>query len=441
MFKKMKLRQRILLGYLAPLLLLLGAMGLVFVNLQKTNQLTAARDHSQQVQFLAQQTMLDLVTLQRSTRGYILYRNPVSLQSIQDNLGELNSNLERLKAQVTDAQQQEVMRSFDQAAKDLVAILQTEVELVDAGKPEEAVKMLRSKGLNESRALEDSWKRFKQREDEIVKMLNRSEEDSMSMVMNSIIYGMLGAIALSVVIALWLTGTISRSITTNASHLSTATNEIATTITELSASSRQSSEQAANTAAAAEKSSAATVQGGETTRQTVAAMEKLKDSIATMADQILHLGEQTEQIGSIATLVKDLAAQINMLALNAAVEAARAGEHGKGFAVVASEVRKLADQSKTSAETATALVADIQKATNSSIMMTEESSHTVAEVMQLAQKVAELFSTLSSMANTVNENSQQVMLNAQQQSAAFGQVVEATNSIAAGARENLEGIA
>jgi methyl-accepting chemotaxis protein len=86
-------------------------------------------------------------------------------------------------------------------------------------------------------------------------------------------------------------------------------------------------------------------------------------------------------------------------------------------------------------------VADIQKATNSSIMMTEESSRTVAEVMQLAQKVAQLFNTLSGMANTVNENSQQVMLNARQQSAAFGQVVEATNSIAAGAKENLEGIA
>ena len=225
-----------------------------------------------------------------------------------------------------------------------------------------------------------------------------------------------------------------------ASQQSAAANETSATVTELSASSRQSAEQAANAAAVAEKASAATVQGGEVTHQAVVAMGGLKDKIAAMSDQILRLGEQTGQIGSIATLVKDLSGQINMLALNAAVEAARAGEHGKGFAVVASEVRKLADQSKKSAEQATVLVADIQKSTHSSIMMTEEGARTVAEVMQLAQKVAELFSSLSGMAGSVNENAQQVMFNAKQQSAAFTQVVEATKSIATGAKETAAGI-
>jgi methyl-accepting chemotaxis protein len=225
-----------------------------------------------------------------------------------------------------------------------------------------------------------------------------------------------------------------------ASQQSAAANETSATITELSASSRQSADQAANAAAVAEKASEATVQGGEVTRQAVAAMGDLKDKIAALSDQILRLGEQTGQIGSIAILVKDLSAQINMLSLNAAVEAARAGENGKGFAVVASEVRKLADQSKKSAEQATVLVADIQKSTHSSIMMTEEGARTVSEVMQLTQKVAELFNNLSGMAGSVSENAQQVMHNAKQQSAAFTQVVEATNSIASGARETAAGI-
>jgi methyl-accepting chemotaxis protein len=225
-----------------------------------------------------------------------------------------------------------------------------------------------------------------------------------------------------------------------ASQQSAAANETSATVSELSASSRQSAEQAANAATMAEKASAATAQGGDVTHQAVLAMSNLKDKIAAMSDQILRLAEQTGQIGSIATLVKDLSGQINMLALNAAVEAARAGEHGKGFAVVASEVRKLADQSKKSAEQATVLVADIQKSTHSSIMMTEEGARTVVEVMQLAQKVAELFNNLSGIAGSVNENAQQVMLNARQQSAAFSQVMEATNSIANGAKETAAGI-
>jgi len=265
----------------------------------------------------------------------------------------------------------------------------------------------------------------------------------------------------SMITAYWLTATISRNIITNATQLSAASSEIAATIAEhertasqqsaavnetsatidqLSASSRQSAEQAANSAALAERSSSATAQGSEATQQAVAAMNSLKDKIGAMADQILHLGEQSGQIGSIATLLKDLAGQINMLALNAAVEAARAGEHGKGFAVVASEIRKLADQSKKSAEQTAVLVADIQKATNSSIMVTEDGTRTVNEVTQLVRRVAELFNNLASLASSVNENAQQMMLNTKQQSAAFAQVVEATNSIASGAKETVAGI-
>lgn len=265
----------------------------------------------------------------------------------------------------------------------------------------------------------------------------------------------------SVATAYWLTITITRNITASASQLSAASSEIAATIAEhertasqqsaavnetsatidqLSASSRQSAEQAANSAALAERSSTATVQGSEATLQAVAAMNSLKDKIGAMADQILHLGEQSGQIGSIATLLKDLAGQINMLALNAAVEAARAGEHGKGFAVVASEIRKLADQSKKSAEQTAVLVADIQKATNSSIMVTEDGTRTVNEVTQLVRRVAELFNNLAELANNINENAQQMMLNTKQQSAAFAQVVEATNSIASGAKETVAGI-
>ena len=461
MFSNLKLSQRILLGYLTPLLLLLGAMGLVFTNLQKADQAVAEHDHSQRVMSVAKDVTLNLVRLQRATRGYILYKNPVSHQTIQDNLSAYQSNMEHLRQIVTDAQQQETLRNFDQAGKDLIVLLQTEIGLVDGGKAAEAAKMIGTKGVSESRAMDELWKRFEQREDEIMKTLNANAETAMSIVRNSIIYGMLAAMVLSVAIAIWLAAVISRKITASITQLSAASSEIAATVAqhertasqqaasvnetsatidELSASSRQSAEQAANSAALAERSSNATVQGNDATTQAVLAMSSLKDKIGAMADQILHLGEQTGQIGSIATLLKDLGGQINMLALNAAVEAARAGEHGKGFAVVASEIRKLADQSKKSAEQTAVLVADIQKATNASIMVTEDGTRTVNEVTQLVQKVADLFNNLASLASGVNENAQQMMLNTKQQSAAFAQVVQATNSIAAGSKETVTGI-
>jgi hypothetical protein len=114
-------------------------------------------------------------------------------------------------------------------------------------------------------------------------------------------------------------------------------------------------------------------------------MNALREKVDAIADQILRLSEQTNQIGGISGLVSDLANQTNMLALNAAVEAVLAGEHGKGLAVVSGEIRKLADQSRKSAEKINALVADIQTAINSTVMVTDEGTKTVEEGVKIAQ--------------------------------------------------------
>ncbi len=462
MFAKMKLRQRILLGYLAPLLLLLGAMSLVFVNLQNATHASSAVEASHQTMAEAMDVIYSMTKMQRAARGYLLMKNPNSRQTFLESEKDFKVGSEKLTGMVKDPRQQDTLRSMLSLGQDLSKLDGQFLSLVDAGRQTEATHIFRSgEGIKESANLDALWDRFQQRENEIVKERQETYDAAMRTVSNSIIYGMLGAIVLAVAVAIWLAAAVSSNITANAAQLSAAASEIAATIAQhertasqqaaaanetsatieqLSASSRMSAEQAANAAAVAERAGAATMQGDEATRQAVTAMGSLKDKIDAMADQILHLGEQTGQIGSTATVLKDLAGQINMLALNAAVEAARAGEHGKGFAVVASEIRKLADESKKSAEQTAALVADIQKATNSSVMMTEDGNRTVAEATQKVQKVAELFNNLASLASSANENAQQVMLNAKQQSAAFNQVVLATNSIVSGAKETAAGI-
>lgn len=225
-----------------------------------------------------------------------------------------------------------------------------------------------------------------------------------------------------------------------ASQQAAMVNETTTTMDELGASSRKSAEQSESAVGAAQNATSLTEEGSDMVKQSIEAMDRLRVKVGGIAEQILRLSEQTGQIGTIAEIVKDLATQINMLALNAAVEAARAGEHGKGFAVVASEVRKLAVESKKSADQVKGIIADIQKSTNMTIMSTEEGTKNVDDVAALARKVGEFFDALADAANVVLNNSQQALLNARQQSMAINQVVQATNAINSGARETTAGI-
>jgi methyl-accepting chemotaxis protein len=78
--------------------------------------------------------------------------------------------------------------------------------------------------------------------------------------------------------------------------------------------------------------------------------ESTINGVSQIAESIGVLVKETEDIGQILSTILNISTQTNLLALNAAIEAARAGESGKGFAVVAEEVRKLAEQSGSSAE-------------------------------------------------------------------------------------------
>lgn len=461
MFATMKLRQRILLGYLALLLLLLGVMGMVFIALDKASVQEKLVDSAYQIVDDSAALVLDMARAQRSVRGYLLLKNATSLDIYRDASLSLHEHARQLDATVKDVSQREILQQIVGYENKLSRFNEETFALIDAGQVKEAIANWAKDSFPIEKEGEKLQETFEKHELELLVQRRVAYQSAMRTVRDSILYGMAGATVIAIAIALWLAAAISRRITLNATQLSAAATEISTTVTqhertaaqqavaanqtsatltELSASARQSAEQAAGAAVAAERSSAATAQGGNVTRQSVAEINRLGDKINAMADQILHLGEQTGQIGNIAILLKDMSGQINMLALNAAVEAARAGEHGRGFAVVAGEIRKLADQSRKSAEQTSVLVGDIQKSTNASIMMTEEGTRSVAEVRQLAHKVAELFDNLSGMADSVNENSQQVMLNARQQSAAFDQIVEATNSIATGSRETAAGI-
>ena len=451
---KMNLRKRILLGYLIPLLLMLGVALAVYWSIGTLRQISDSLDQSHDVALHAKEVNLGLVQMQRSARGYVLFRNDGSLKNYQSARLLLQEGLRRLAGEMKDAAQVENLRRLSELSNRMESEEQKYLNLVDAGKASDAVKLFREgRSVSMVGELDALVQQLEKREAEIVEARHEAQTNAMAQLMTVAVGATAFAIVLALVFGAWIATRISQSIGEAIAGMSTSSTEIAatvdehertvtqqaaavnettSTVEELGASSRQSATQAESMAAAAKQSLEVTQEGIRLANQVSESMTGMKQKVGSVAEQILRLSEQAAQIGSIAKVVGELAGETNMLALNAAVEAARAGEHGKGFAVVAAEVRKLADQSKKSAERANALVAEIQKATNSAVMVTEEGARTAEAVAAIIAKTLDAFGSISATASSVSVSAQQVLLNSRQQAAALGQVTDAMQSLAAG---------
>lgn len=127
-------------------------------------------------------------------------------------------------------------------------------------------------------------------------------------------------------------------------------------------------------------------QGEAAIRHAVDHLASVTEAVRTVYDSIQRLAKHSEAIDGIVRIMTDISNQTNLLALNASIEAARAGELGKGFAVVAGEVRKLAEQSHSSARQITRLVTDIQEETSVAAGSMESSLEAVGQLASLTEQ-------------------------------------------------------
>jgi PAS domain S-box-containing protein len=210
--------------------------------------------------------------------------------------------------------------------------------------------------------------------------------------------------------------------TSGASEQSAAITQTTTTVDELNSIAEQSVARSAEMAEAAQRTVDVSHAGQAMVQETIAGMDQIKARVEGIAENILALSEQTQQIGEIIATVKDIATQSNMLALNASVEAARAGEQGKGFAVVAMEVRSLAEQSRDATAQVSSILSDIQNATNAAVMATEEGTKGVEEGVILVRKMENVIQQLASVIARSAESAAQILAGGQQQRSGIEQI-------------------
>ncbi len=203
---------------------------------------------------------------------------------------------------------------------------------------------------------------------------------------------------------------------------SAAINEMAVSIDQVSANAAESAE-------VAERSVQIASNGADVVNRSIVGMDTIREQIQETSKRIKRLGESSQEIGNIVSLINDIADQTNILALNAAIQASMAGEAGRGFAVVADEVQRLAERSASATKQIESLVKTIQTDTNEAVISMEQTTSEVVRGANLAKDAGVALDEIQSVSNNLAKLIANISNAAKLQSASASHIANTMNVV------------
>lgn len=192
-------------------------------------------------------------------------------------------------------------------------------------------------------------------------------------------------------------------------QVATSMNEMTATVQEVARSATQASEAALNASNEAGK-------GHQVVEQTIKSINALATEVETAAGVIHCLESDSSKIGMVLDVIRGISEQTNLLALNAAIEAARAGEQGRGFAVVADEVRTLASRTRQSTLEIQTMIESLQTGAVEAVKVMEQGRNQAHSSVDQASKAGESLRMITHAVETINGMNDQIASAAEEQS-------------------------
>lgn len=218
-----------------------------------------------------------------------------------------------------------------------------------------------------------------------------------------------------------------------------AVQETAATVDEITHAGSQVTKRAQEVIASAQATAQTSADGLRAVDETMRAMDGIREQAEIVAENIVSLSEKTQAIGEIISSVNDISERSHLLALNAAIEAAAAGESGRSFSVVAVEMKTLADQAKDATNQVRAILGEVQRGINTSVMLTEEA---VKRALAGKERTEVTQRTIGEIAHRFQESVltfQQIVASTNQQQLGIEQVMGALQNIRQASQQTAAG--
>jgi methyl-accepting chemotaxis protein len=223
---------------------------------------------------------------------------------------------------------------------------------------------------------------------------------------------------------------MAHSVTANAKEQSAKVFQVSGAIEGMGNTIKTIATNAAQASAAARQTLSLVQSGSETGRATILALGQIDQTVGSSVTTMSELNIAIQRIGSVSSMIKEIAEQTNLLALNAAIEAARAGEQGRGFAVVASEVRKLAERTASATADITKIVQLIESETDEATRAMALAKQEVAQGVLHGEGMGQLLRQIESSVLIVTDMMRQIASSTEDQSAAGEDIWLNINSVA-----------
>ena len=224
-----------------------------------------------------------------------------------------------------------------------------------------------------------------------------------------------------------------------AGHQQRETEQLATAINEMTMTIEGMACNASKAAEAAMQADKESANGKVVVTSTIATIDALVSEVERTAGAINKLEQESNNIGKVLDVIRDIADQTNLLALNAAIEAARAGEQGRGFAVVADEVRVLAQRSSESTSEIREIIERLQGEARDAVQVMQSGRGKAQESVVQAAGAGTALETITTNVSGITAMNMEIAVTAEQQSSVAEEVNKNIININTIAQETADG--